>query len=251
MMVIAKIDNEVITSDDFVKILKIKDTYEEHIEALLSDKLTVHAAKKHGLVVSDEEVQERADQFRRIQGLHRAKDTLDYLNDLGITIDEFEIYLSEALLKQKVVAEICSDDAINEYFRLNSPKFDVVEMRHIVVDAESKARELYALLEDEPEMFAELAHEHSLSADTAKEGGALGRLRRGTLPDEINAKAFNASRGEVLGPFASDDGLLYEIFQVEAFHPATLDDVTAREVHKLIYRQWLESRAQEHVIDVL
>lgn len=250
MMVIAKINDEVITSEDFVKILKFKDIYEEHLEAVLCDKLTVHAAKKQGVVISDEEIQARADQFRRVQGLHRAKDTWDYLQDLGISIEEFATFLGESLLKQKMVEQVCSDDVIDEYFRLNSPKFDAVEIRHIVVESESKARELYALLEDEPEMFAELAKEHSLSTDTAKDGGALGKLRRGTLPDEVDAKAFNAAQGEVLGPFCSDDGLLYELFQVEAIHPAVLDEATAQEVHKLIYRQWLESHAQEHVIDV-
>ncbi len=250
MMVLAKIDDEVISAEDFVRILRFRAEYEELIEPLLSDKLTVHAARKHGLSVSDEEVQERADQLRRLQGLHRARDMMDYLADLGLTIDEYAEYVRDGLLKQKMVAEVCSDQAIEEYFRLHSPRFDVVEIRHIVVDTEGKAQELYALLEDDPDSFPELALEHSLSSDTSKEGGALGRVNRGTLPDEVEARAFNARAGELLGPFESEDGLLYEIFQVTALHPAQLDASTRETVHKQVYRQWLENRTQEHMIEI-
>ncbi len=250
MMVLAKIDDEVISAEDFVKLLRFRADYEELIEPLLSDKLTVHAARKHGLRVTDEEVQERADQLRRLQGLHRAKDMMDYLTDMGLTIDEYAEFVGEGLLKQKMVAEVCSEPALEEYFRLHSPKFDSVEIRHIVVDSAGKAQELCALLEDDPDSFAELAREHSISADTSKEGGLLGKLSRGTLPDEVDAKAFNASAGELLGPFESEDGLLFEIFQVTAVHPARLDSSTRDEVHKQVFRQWLENRTQEHLIEI-
>ncbi|MEH6823586.1 MAG: peptidylprolyl isomerase [Motiliproteus sp.] len=250
MMVLAKIDEEVISSDDFVKILRFRADYEELVEPLLSDKLTVHAARKHGLTVTDEEVQERADQLRRLQGLHRAKEMMDYLADTGLTIEEYAEFVHEGLLKQKMVEEVCSDQAIEEYFRLHSPKFDTVEIRHIVVDSEGKAQELCALLEDDPDGFTDLAREHSLSSDTAAEGGLLGKLTRGTLPDDVDAKAFNAAAGDVLGPFESEDGLLFEIFQVTALHPARLDNNTRQTVHKQVYRQWLENRTQEHLIEI-
>ena len=220
------------------------------IESLLSDKLTVHAARKHGLTVTDEEVQERADQLRRLQGLHRAKEMMDYLSSIGLSIDEYGGLIREGLLKQKMVAEVCSEQAMDEYFRLHSPKFDSVEIRHIVVDSEGKAQELCALLEDDPDCFADMAREHSISSDTSKEGGQLGEINRGTLPDEVDAKAFNAAAGDVLGPFESEDGLLFEIFQVTALHPATFNNSTQEVVHKQLYRQWLENRTQEHLIEV-
>ena len=71
---IVKIDEEVFTSDDFVKLLKLNGRFDSLMEEILRDKLAVHAAKKSGLVLSDEDLQERADQFRRVHGLHRAKE---------------------------------------------------------------------------------------------------------------------------------------------------------------------------------
>jgi hypothetical protein len=75
---LVKIDDEVINADDFVKILKFTGRYESLIEDIVKDKLTVHAAKKQGITIDPDEIQERADQLRRVRGLHRAADMNRY-----------------------------------------------------------------------------------------------------------------------------------------------------------------------------
>ena len=77
---IVKIDDEVFTSGDFVKLLKLNGRFENLMEEVLRDKLAVHAAKKRGIQLPEEEVQEKADQFRRVHGLHRAKETNEYFD---------------------------------------------------------------------------------------------------------------------------------------------------------------------------
>ena len=62
-------------------------------------------------------------------------------------------------------------------------------------------------------------------------------------------KVFNAGVGDLLGPFASADRTAFEIFRVDAKHPARLDDDTATEVRRLLREDWLRARAQEHVIE--
>ncbi|MCO6441541.1 MAG: peptidylprolyl isomerase [Nitrococcus mobilis] len=250
-MQVAKIDAETISADGLVKWLKLNGTFDNLIEELISEKLTVHAAKRAGIKVTLEEIQERFDQIRRVEGLHRAKDTQEFLQQLGVSLDDFEAYISDTLYKEKMLEEVRRDEAIQEYFSLNSPKFESIEISHIVVDSESKAREILSLAEEEPDMFAELAREHSLDDDTKHNGGLVGKVLRGELQDEIEAKVFNASAGELLGPFQTPDELFYEIFKVEARHPAILDAETEKEVRRLVYRAWLEARAQEHRLEVL
>ncbi|MCP4409256.1 MAG: peptidylprolyl isomerase [Gammaproteobacteria bacterium] len=251
MTTIARINDEQISAHDFVKLLKLNDKYDELIDEIMIDKLAVAAAKKQGVTVSIEEVQERADQFRRLLGLHRAKDTNEYLDDLGISLDEFEQYVVESLYKDKVQKAVCTQQAIEDYFSSNSPKFDAVDISHIVLDSQSKAREIMALLEDDPEGFEELVGDHSLDEETKDTGGAIGRVMRGTMEDEIEAKLFNASVGDIAGPFQSGDGLIYEIFKVTQRYPAKLNESTLKDVHNLVYDQWLEARAQEHRLEVL
>jgi parvulin-like peptidyl-prolyl isomerase len=249
MTAIVRIDDEVIGIEDFVRTLKLTGQFEGLIEQLVRDKLTVRAAKKQGIPVSPEEIQERADQFRRVQGLHRAADMNHYLDTLGVSLDEFESFMTDSLYQEKMMEQVCNDKAVEKYFKLNSPKFDSIEVSHIVLDTESKAKEMIAVLIDDPDSFAEMAREHSI-VDTREQGGVIGKVLRGSLKTDIEAKVFNASAGDLLGPFPSSDKSFYEIFAVNAKYPATLDEDTAAEVRRLLREEWLFARAQEHIIEV-
>lgn len=244
-----KIDDEVITADDFIKLLKFTGRFDELMEDIVKDKLTVHAARKQGVSVTPEEIQERADQLRRVRGLHRAADMNRYLDSTGITLDDFEKFVIEMLLHEKMTEQISNDDAVEEYFSLNSPKFDSIEVSHIVLDSEGKAREIMAILEDDPDSFADMAREHSIS-DTREDGGYIGKVLRGSLKTEVESRVFNAAEGDLLGPFAADDEACFEIFAVNAKRPSTLNDDTIAEVRSLLKDEWIAARAREHIIEI-
>jgi peptidylprolyl isomerase len=196
-----------------------------------------------------EQVQERADEFRRVLGLHRAADTNHYLDALGVSLDEFEDYITDSLYQEKMLEQVGSEAAVAQYFKLNSPRFDSVEVSHIVLDTEGAAREMMSVLQEAPEAFAEMAREHSIDDGSRQQGGVIGKVLRGALKGDIEARVFNAREGELLGPFPSPDGAFHEIFCVNAKHPATLDADTAAEIRRLLREEWLMARAQEHVIE--
>ena len=245
---LVRIDDEVIDAEDFVKILKFTGRYDSLIEDIVKDKLTVHAARKQGMTVSPEEIQERADQLRRVRGLHRAVDMNRYLDAMGVTLDDFEQFITEMIYHEMMMKRIGSDEEVREYFNLNSPKFDRIEVSHIVLDSEGKARELMAILEDDPDSFADMAKELSI-ADTGRDGGKIGRVMRGSLQSEVEAKVFNAEEGALLGPFPSGDGTFFEIFTINPKLPGTLDEETSLEVRRLLQEQWLTARVRDHVIE--
>lgn len=248
MQAIVRIDEEVIDIEEFVRILKLTGRFESLIEDIVRDKLAVHAAKKRGIPVTAAEIQERADQFRRVLGLHRAAEMNAYLDSLGVSLDEFETFITESLYQEKMMEQVCSDKAVEEYFKLNSPKFDSIEVSHILLDTEGKAKEMISVLQDDPESFAEMAREHSIG-DTRERGGVIGKVLRGSLKTDVEAKVFNAAVGDVLGPFPSSDRTFFEIFAVNAKHPAVLDEESAAEVRRLLREAWLLARSQEHVIE--
>lgn len=248
MTAIVRIDDEELGIEEFVRILKLTGRFETLLDEIVRDKLAVHAAKKQGIAVTAAEIQERADQFRRVLGLHRAADMNHYLDAQGVSLDEFEAFITDSLYHEKMMERVCNDRAVEEYFKLNSPRFDSIEVSHIVLETEGQAKEMLSLLSEDPDSFAELAREHSV-ADTRDEGGLIGTVMRGSLKTEIEAKVFNAAVGDLLGPFAAADGTFYEIFRVDAKHPARLDEDTAAEVRRLLREGWLAARAQEHLIE--
>lgn len=249
MTAIVKIDDEVIDTEGFVRTLKLTGQFEALIEQIVRDRLTVRAAIKQGISVPADEIQERADQFRRVRGLHRASEMNHYLDRLGVSLDEFEAFITASLYEEKMMARVCSDRAVNDYFSLNSPRFDSVEVSHIVVENAGQAKELISYLREDPDSFAEMAREHSI-ADTREQGGLIGKVLRGSLKAEVEPKVFNAGVGDLLGPFPYSDQSLYEIFAVNAKNPARLDDDVASEVRRLLREDWLMARAQEHIIEV-
>ncbi|WP_244829624.1 peptidylprolyl isomerase [Caballeronia sp. TF1N1] len=248
MTAIVRIDDEVVDVGELIRLLKLNGQFDGLLEQLVRDKLTVRAAKKAGVKLSDDEIQTRADQFRRIRGLHRAADMNNYLDALSVSLDEFEVFITDTLYQEKMLENIGTEREVEEYFQLNSPKFDSIEVSHILLDTEGSAREMISYLNDDPDSFADMAREHSL-ADTREEGGVIGRVMRGQLKPEIEAKVFNAEVGDLLGPFISADGSSYEIFSVTSKYPAKLDQDVAAEIRRLLREEWLVARAQEHVIE--
>lgn len=247
---IVKIDGVVFGAEDFIKLLKLDGRFENLMEDILRDKLAVCSAKKSGIVISDEELQEKADQFRRVHGLHRARETNDYFDALGVSVDDFESFLADMLYHEKVMEQVGTEEAIQEFFQLNSPRFDSIEVSHIVMDSEGGAREMLSYLSDDPDSFEEMAAEHSV-AETAQLGGRIGKVLRGSLQGDIEAKVFNAEAGDLLGPFAGADGSRFEIFRIDHKSPATLDDETRAEVKRLLRDDWLLARSREHSIEML
>jgi parvulin-like peptidyl-prolyl isomerase len=248
MATLVKIDGKAIDLVEFVRILKLTGQFEALLEQFVRDRLAALGARKAGIKVSEAEIQERADQFRRVRGLHRASDTNKYLDAMRVSLEEFEAFITDSVYQEKMMRKVCGEHAIEGYFKLNSPKFDSIEISHIVLDSEAKAREMIAVLRDDPEMFDELAREHSI-ADTRERGGLIGKVLRGSLRSDVEAKVFNASAGDLLGPFVSGDRTAFEIFRVNAKQPARLDDDTTTEVRRLLSEEWLQARAREHVIE--
>jgi peptidylprolyl isomerase len=249
MTPLVKIDGTAIDVADFIRILRLSGQFETLIEQMVRDRLTAQSAKKQGLRVSDQEIQERADQFRRVRGLHRAADTNRYLDAMKVSLDEFEAFIADSLYQEKMLEQVGGDAAVQTYFKLNSPRFDSIEVSHILLEGEGQAKEMISVLRDEPDCFAEMAREHSI-ADTRAQGGSIGKVLRGSLRNDVEAKVFNAAPGDLLGPFASTDRTVFEIFRVDAKHPAHLDDDTTTEIRRLLREDWLRKRAQEHVIEV-
>ena len=247
MTAIVSIDNEIIGVEEFIRTLKLTGQFESLVDQLVRDRLVVQAAKKQRLALSEDEIQERADQYRRVRGLHRAADTNRYLDARAVSLDEFEAFVTDSLYLEKMMAQVCSDAAVARYFGRNAARFDSIEVSHMVLDSEGKAREIISLLRDDPDCFADMVQEHSI-AETRERDGLIGKLLRGSLRPDIEAKVFNAAVGDLLGPFAASDQASYEIFRVNARHSAVLDEDTAAEVRRLIREEWLAARAQEHVI---
>lgn len=250
MEAVLKIGEEEMTNRDIINYLKFHNEFDELVDRIVGDKLTAQAAVKRKMEPTLGELQERANDFRRLLGLHRAKDTHDWFAELNVTDDDFEDFIKEMILKKKMMAELTSEEQTRAYFAQHSPTFDAVDFKHIVVEGEGKAREISALVKDDPELFDELVLEHSLDDDTRFNQGKMLQVRRGMVDADLEAKIFNAKAGDILEPIRLGDEDIFELVEVLQFYPAQLTDEVKAEVAQTIYREWLAERSQEASIVV-
>jgi len=68
-------------------------------------------------------------------------------------LEEFEAFITDSHVPGKDARQVCSEQAALGYFKLNSPTFDSIEVSHIVLDSEAKAKEMVAVLGDDPDSF--------------------------------------------------------------------------------------------------
>src|SRR6201990_1196330 len=181
---LVKIDGEEVQLEEFIRVLKLTGQFQELLEQFVRDRLAARGARKAGIKVTEEEIQERADQYRRVRGLHRAVDTNKFFDALRVSLEEFEAFITDSLYQEKMMSNVCGEKPVEGYFKLNSPKFDSIEVSHIVLDSEAKAREMVAVLQDDPDSFGEMAREHSI-ADTREQGGLIGKVLRGSLRPDV------------------------------------------------------------------
>ncbi len=246
-MQIAKIDDTTFTSDELVSWLKLTGRFSHVVQDMIMEKLTATAARRKGIDVNADELQMAADNHRRVHGLHRVSDANAFLDAAEVTLDGYEAFIEDSVLAGKMRDELSDVQAVEAYFNLNKPAYESIEVGHILVSNEDMAREVLATVAEDPASFAELAREESI-AQTAAEGGRIGKVFRDSLPEELAAKLFSVGEGEALGPFATDDGC-FEVFMVFARHEAELDDTTRETIRRRLYEDWLRSAVNDFKVE--
>lgn len=114
---------------------------------------------------------------------------------VGIVADDEEAAI-EALLEREVAVPEVSDDECHRYWAANRARYrngDLFEARHILLepredetvgDLEKRAEDLLLALKERPQDFAAAAEAHS-TCPSAKVGGHLGQLSRGSIVPEL------------------------------------------------------------------
>ena len=74
-------------------------------------RIAVHSAKKLGIRVAPDEIQERADQWCRVNGLHRAVAVNRYLEGMHVSLDEYEHYISDQLYYEHMMDQVVTEEA--------------------------------------------------------------------------------------------------------------------------------------------
>lgn len=168
---------------------------------LVLKKLLWQQAEKEKIVIEEKVIDEEIKKAKENQGEESFKKVLTEMGmsekQLREQIKTEKIY---AILQEKVTADIkVTDEETQKYYEENSDLFveeGGMEIAHILVDTEEKAKEVIAKLSQGND-FAELAKEYSTCPSSAQ-GGELGLINEnsGYVP-EFKEPALKLKEGEI------------------------------------------------------
>ncbi|MER3435650.1 MAG: peptidylprolyl isomerase [Leptolyngbya sp. ERB_1_1] len=214
------------------KNLQFKDVY----QAILAQRIIDQAAQSRELVVAPEEIQAEADRIRRSLHLERSVDTIAWLDDQRVTVEDWEAGIYDQLLTQKL-AEALFGQQVEGFFAQNRLNFEQVLLYQIIVPYEQLAREVFYQIEEREVSFYEAAHVYDIDSNRRYRCGYEGALYRENLTPEIAAVVFGAVVGEVLHPVQTEQG--FHLLLVEEFIPAQLTPEVRDNILKMLFSQWL------------
>lgn len=196
---------------------------------LIDSELLLQHARKSGLALSQEELEEGVAEFAA--SFSSAEAYQRYVSRSALGERGVERLVRDRILSKKLVEipdpDQISDEEAREYYDERQRQFNVpahLVVREIVVSDDSTAREVTVALAAEELDFAQIARRFS-EAKSARLGGHRGR----TTEDNIEAAVWQVlqgmSDGDISGPVATANGVVF--VERLASKPATVQSFEA------------------------
>jgi parvulin-like peptidyl-prolyl isomerase len=214
--------------------VQLKRVYHQIICKQIINRVT----QERGIIVTAEEIQVEADEFRYNHKLESASQTFEWLKDQLLSPEEWEAGIQERLLKKKLIDNLFGQQ-IDIYFNQNKVQYDQAVVYRIVVPYQPLAQEIFYQVEEEEISFFEAAHLYDIDERRRLTCGFEGKLTRWQLKPDTAARIFGATLREIIGPLQSEAG--FELMMVEEFIPAELTDSTRQQISDQLFDEWLES----------
>jgi parvulin-like peptidyl-prolyl isomerase len=155
-------------------------------------------------------------------------------------LDSFATYdISEKTLRSVYEASLLRQKVLDEVTKETPRTEEQVWARHILVETEAEAQEIYERLQD-GEDFAAVAAEASKDTASGANGGDLGWFGRGAMVPEFEKVAFALEVGEISEPVQSEFG--YHIIQVLGHQDVPLNASQYEQKKETDFSNWLVTK---------
>lgn len=241
------------------------------LENLISFRLQVQEAAKHGFRVTEEEVNETIDGIKKKYAMTDAQ----FQNNLsaeGYSIGEYKKRIADQVLQSKIVNQqvrskvIVTDADVDKFMKENKnvSSSETYRIRQIFFKkpkdeaekgrVEETAQAVYAKAQQGAN-FAELARQYSEDA-TRETGGDLGFIEKGNLAKDFSSALASMKQGDISKPFWSDRGmhiLMLEEMAAPKSSAEIKEEAKTALQNKLFnekYNAWNKSLREKAFIDI-
>ena len=230
------VSQPLIEASEIIKLLRQDLQLKPFCQKVLQKKVIDKAAGERGLTVTPEEIQVVGDQLRREKRLEKAADTIAWLADQMVSVEDLEAGICDRLLAQKLAEHLFSKE-VEKKFIHNKLQFDQIILYQIVVGNPQLAQELFYQIKEGEISFFDAAHLYDIDENRRHLCGCEGKVYRWGLKPDIAVAVFSAKPGEVIRPIETERG--YNLFLVEKFIPAELTPERYQEILHNMFNEWL------------
>jgi parvulin-like peptidyl-prolyl isomerase len=229
-----------INPEEILNQIRLSYKMPEVIEGIKNRKLVEDQAQELGLTLEEEELQKAADKFRIMYQLHKAHDTLAWLEKNHLSLEDFEELVYNHALSTKLAVHLFADK-IEPYFFEHQLDYAGVVMYEVILDDEDLALELFYAIQSGEMSFYDVAHEYIQDEHLRRQGGYRGILNRKDLKPEISAAVFSANCPQLLKPIITSKGV--HLIFVEKIIPPKLDNALRNIIAASLFQQWIEQNS--------
>ncbi len=231
----------VIEPEEIINFLKSEINLKDICHQILGQRVIAKFCLENNISLAEEEIRAEAENQRRILGLEKASDTVEWLKDELINVEDWEEGIRNTLLARKVAENLFSKE-VEKFYIKNRLEFEQIILYKIVVKNEKLAQELYYQIEEEEISFFTAAHIYDIDEKRRLQCGYEGKVYRFALPPDIAAILFRTAVKQLIGPLKTDQG--YNLFFVEELIPPELDSHRFQEILNNMFQRWLTAEVE-------
>lgn len=230
---------EKITDEGIANYLRHTYKMAEIIALAEQDAKVINTCEILGITVTDEELQVAGDAFRSEHRLLGSAQTLAWLEQQRISIEDWTQGIRIQLLTQKLKDRLFAS-SIDDHYLTNRDEYHRAAFSQILVSDLAEALQIVQKLRAGKASFCEMALEHSQAKTSGEQGGFVGVRFVSTLMPEIRAAITGVQAGEIINPIKTHRG--FHILRIEKWFSPTLSESVRAEILDLLFQTWLGAK---------
>ncbi len=228
-----------ISQGDVLQQVKLSSQFPLVVEAIASRQIVAQQAEKLALQIDTAELQKAADSFRLKNNLVTVEQTVAWLKQHGLSLDDLEALMHHTVLSAKLAEHLFSAQ-VEPYFAERQLDYDQVVLYEVVLQNADLAIELFYAIQEQETTFEEVARHYIQDKELRRKGGYRGVLKRADLKPEISAAVFAAGAPQLLKPIAIGKNS-HLVFVEEVIQPQ-LDESLRSQILSELFSEWLKKQ---------
>lgn len=237
-----RVNERVLQVDEVIAFLDFIWEQSPILDRLVNACLIHQALARDPIELSDDELQDTLDAFRRRHRLYKAADMHRWLEQRGVTHERLERLLAHEVRCAKLRDRVAAD-RVESYFADHPGDFDTAGIARLDFAQATDAEQLATQVRAGGQSFHEAAEQRFLATGRPGESARpfFVVMQRRQAPASL-APVFAARPGEVVGPLPVEGG--YSLVRVLSVTTGRLDKATRIAITTILFEEWLQERRQ-------